>query len=549
MIDELIEDCTQGHRLPPAAVEDLKDYLNDNPFRPESLADLLEIFCHPNFARAADVHYLLFHHLRQGADQVDYDLMAAKLGETAASWRTILLAQPPHRARPQDGRLLHLTFPLAKASSEGAFVEALVVPLPGNEAPLSFGPAHRKDSLLVIQQAVAPLLSETFSPCPTCGAPRKVADPEVGGRFFVVFNQDFSGESYMLSVAAAMVLDQEVFETFSFTGRLDARGNIYSVGFLEEKASICSEHGRKMLDVRHMRDLSELLYWLGEGPLDLPILPLVGKVAQEVQRGLERLEAAIAKEQPYFNLNNLQELFGLRPEELTITHEEFLPPEQAYWENFLHHTVRPRLNRIITAIPGRRRVLHIGSSVVALSMSVGVFLGTKKPAVLYHYQDDLYHPVLRLSEGQLRSIKQVDLNPARLEHLKPPVVSPGAEYAIVIYLASHSPYAQVQKFLDEHPDLPEQMVKIERQGTQHGVLPLPPPDWSRYVQEMYSILNQVGQQRLHLFVSMPGALAMGLGMAMGHFFRGTIYNFNPREKDSSSAYYPVFSPGELASPF
>jgi len=69
-------------------------------------------------------------------------------------------------------------------------------------------------------------------------------------------------------------------------------------------------------------------------------------------------------------------------------------------------------------------------------------------------------------------------------------------------------------------------------------------DWTGVVQELYSIiagLRDRGVEKLHLFPSMPEAMAFGLGYALGPYWDIKVYNW-VREKNT---YELVFSLNRL----
>ncbi|WP_457622954.1 SAVED domain-containing protein, partial [Persephonella sp.] len=115
--------------------------------------------------------------------------------------------------------------------------------------------------------------------------------------------------------------------------------------------------------------------------------------------------------------------------------------------------------------------------------------------------------------------------------------------------ASHNPYADVESFLkDEKRDYP--IVKIESKEFQ-GNIPLPKDFeeldddyWIRYVSEIYSALNILKNiyniKRFHFFLSVPVPIAFGLGMAVGHFWDGIIYNMSFKKNTDGKKYFPVF---------
>lgn len=67
------------------------------------------------------------------------------------------------------------------------------------------------------------------------------------------------------------------------------------------------------------------------------------------------------------------------------------------------------------------------------------------------------------------------------------------------------------------------------------------------VQEVYQVFLTLQKdprvQHIHLFHSIPVPLALGLGMALGHFVPVTIYNWEVADE----AYYPALQMNRLES--
>ncbi len=123
------------------------------------------------------------------------------------------------------------------------------------------------------------------------------------------------------------------------------------------------------------------------------------------------------------------------------------------------------------------------------------------------------------------------------------------DVAVAIWFASHSPYGDIKNYLKAN-NKNWDIIKIESKDFQ-GDIPLPKDFknidedyWIRYISEIYSFLNIIKAkyqiQNYHFFLSVPVPMAFALGMAIGHFWDGYIYNLNPNSPNPKEKYYPVF---------
>ena len=373
--------------------------------------------------------------------------------------------------------------------------------------------------------------------------------------FFVIFDDNFSGKSFMLSIFAGLTLPEHVIKNFMFTGVLNEEGEIFPVEYIKEKETLAVKENLKLITPEHIDNVDELLYYLGDRQIDIPFVYLIKRPENEAKLALQKIELKIKKSNPLFSIEKLRNIFDIKEEDLYINTNEFLPEisfEDLEKENKWIEQIKifeEKLKNIYSKLSYKNRVLHIGLSVPSsLAMGLGIKLGAKKPVVVYHYQSDEYIPVIDLSDkNKLRKIKyirkNIDKNLKNIEIIKP--TSLNKEMAVAIWLASHNPYSDVENYLIQK-GRNFSLLKIESKDFQ-GNIPFPEDFedidkdyWTRYVSEIYSVLNILKNEgpveKYHFFLSVPVALAFGIGMAIGHFWKGVIYNlsFNSKEK-----YYPV----------
>jgi len=381
--------------------------------------------------------------------------------------------------------------------------------------------------------------------------------------FFVIFDKDFVGKSFMLSVIAGLVIPEENLENLAFTGVLNEEGEILEVIYIPDKEKISQEKGLTLIkpDVDILDNIDELIYWLGDEPIDIPFLFFVKREKNEVLSSLRKIEKKIKQKKPFFSLKGLKQIFNINLEDLFISYDNWLSPlkeSQIFEDNEWIHQVKnfeEKLKNLYSKISKKSRILHLGFSIPAsLAMALGIKLGAKKPVVLYHYQADEYMPVIDLSDkNKLRKIKYIRKNIK--QHLKNVEVEYTSDFkntknvAVSIWLASHSPYGDVKNYLKAN-NKNWDMIKIESKDFQ-GDIPLPgdfeyadKDYWTRYISEIYSVLNVIKNkhqiQNYHFFLSVPLPIAFALGMAIGHFWDGYIYNFSQISSNLKEKYYPVF---------
>jgi len=380
--------------------------------------------------------------------------------------------------------------------------------------------------------------------------------------FFVIFDKNFDGKSFMLSILAGLTLPQESLKKFAFTGVLNEEGEIFPVGYISFKEEISKENGLILITPDHLDTVEELIYYLGDEKVDIPFVFFIKRPPNEAKLSLKKLESKIKEKVPFFSIEKLCNLFGFVQEDLIVNFENFLPvldtdelDTDNLWSNQVK-TFEQKLKYIYSKFEYKKRVLHfaLGGVPSSLAMALGIKLGAKKPIILYHYQSDEYFPVIELSDYKnLRKIKYIRKNlKENLENIEfflEDTFSNTKDIAVSIWLASHNPHFDVENYLKQTKKEFD-LLKIESKDFQ-GDIPLPDDFediskdyWVRYISEIYSLLNILknnkGVQNYHIFLSVPVVIAFGLGMAVGHFWKGVIYNYNFGAKTSDTKYYPVF---------
>lgn len=358
--------------------------------------------------------------------------------------------------------------------------------------------------------------------------------------FFVIFDKNFSQTSYLLSVVCAVFLPQYVLDCYAFTGEVNSEGEINDVGYLKQKERAVKEKGLTLITPEDVSHIDELLYYLGDYPVDIPFLQLSNKPFEEAVISIEKLSDRIKEKSPFFDLKKLEKFFGIKREDLLLTtgilpqiDEKDLEKENEWIKTI--KTFEEKLKKIYSKIRRKKRILHFAGSISSLSFGLGVKFGIKKPVVVYHYQADEYFPVIDLSDDRkIRDTKQIKKVTDLLETEFLTKKENSRDLGVAIWVASHNPFGDVVRFCQ---DKDCDVVGIRLKDNQGNIPVYDTELWVKIVNQLYSVLNDLKNkryERLHFFISSPVAVSFVLGMSVGHFINGTVYN-------KGSSYYPVFN--------
>ena len=370
----------------------------------------------------------------------------------------------------------------------------------------------------------------------------------IGKDFFVIFDKNFKGDSYLLSIAAGIFLPDYSLEDFAFTGKVNEEGEIYPVGYIPKKEEVAKEKGLKLITYNDVSHIDELIYYLGDKPVDIPFLQLSNKTKEEAYISLEKLENKIKEKTPFYSLKKIEKFFELNKEDLLLITGFLSEPEDLEKDNPWIEVIKQfeeKLKKIYSNIRRKKRILHFAGSISTLAFAFGIKIGAKKPVTVYHYQADDYHLVADLSDkNKIRKIKHIKGDLELLEIKKLKENENANEIAVVVWIASHNPYGDVIVFSEGKS---WDIFGIETKEYK-GNLPLPEDIdsegfWIEIVREIYTAINKLKNKKyryFHIFLSSPVPIAFCLGMAVGHFINGGIvYNLNLSEK-RKLPYYSVF---------
>ncbi|WP_297444467.1 SAVED domain-containing protein [Desulfurobacterium sp.] len=345
-----------------------------------------------------------------------------------------------------------------------------------------------------------------------------------GKGFAVTFDSSFSQDSFMLAVVAGLLAEDKHFLShLSFTGSVDCYRNILSVGLIGEKKKISEEQNLKLITAEDVKYLKQLKCYLKRSiPVPFPLM--VGKHKEAVKIFFRNFE-----KETKLNCDAVSKFSGISLSDMGVVKGNSL-------ENSLeafHKLLEEEFSSKLLKVTGRREdaVFHITGVVSSLMYGAGIIFGVRKKAVLYHYQDGEYHPILAISR-ELKEIKR------SRNWIKTSQIEKGSnkEAAITLHIASHNPLGSTRAFVKNYLKNASHFYITLKENT--GNVPLNREIWKTVVSEIYSELNRLRSEymveRFHIFLSIPCPMAFALGACAGKFIPATIYNYIP-EKNSYSA--------------
>jgi len=251
----------------------------------------------------------------------------------------------------------------------------------------------------------------------------------------------------------------------------------------------------------------------------IPIAFVIGKSRKEGRNAYEDLKSAISNLTGFSEFEKLGKLFNIDFDDLLIHWEEqFEKPED--WKKYLERA-RNNIVRYKAEVPGRK-IYHVCLyGPVATGFGIGAMFGSNHRVVVYHHDKDKdeYAPVIDL-RSDVRRIKQAAKEFRHILKVEYP-----QRYTENIALILDSPgnkaYGCAVGYVKEKfKEVEIVHVEIEELNPQNS--------WIRAVQEVFYVFNQLQQRTevktIHLFFTIPLALAIGIGMALGNFVPVIVYH-------------------------
>ena len=337
----------------------------------------------------------------------------------------------------------------------------------------------------------------------------------LGGGFAFFFDEEFSGESYMLPAVVSLYVENPPQDAV-FTGKIDREGNIYEVNGIPKKRALVKKHNLRLIEPSHLDRVQTLKSWLDANRYDVPLY--VTKSKDNYEGELRTFYSHHVFENSEKILELLEILNGIPREKLVIPTGQ-IPPEEPAWEGVVNEFYR-RTKEIEKALGGRE-VLHIAiNGASALGFSLGAVFGSQKPFVFYHFQDGRYIPIkvenVRSLKERLREYRHIDYY----------LEDEGKDLVVVFAFAHHDPVASVKEFTK---DMDSTLLVIRHKSSGN----VPVKEMFDVARESASLIQDVRTDRnfgsYHFFLSTPVSIAFMVGVAFGCYNPGYIYNYQGKD--------------------
>ena len=390
-----------------------------------------------------------------------------------------------------------------------------------------------EDESILAKALVVPLSSKTFSLNTFVKSESldtiKIATNQ---NFFVMFDNQFSGESYKLAVVTGIIAkNKDILENVAFTGNITSDGLIIPVKYLDKKKKIAQKEGKTLITPEDIETIDELHFWLN--PEHMPVIFIHSNKPDLASQSLKQIEDAIKKDERFkhFKIENLKKFYQLQDEDMYLITPSVDFSSKEELVNILS-MFKEKIKNLLSLkgiIKDQHKViLNISAGISTLALYFGVVLGNRQATIIYHFQDGAYHKVIDLSENS-RKIKQkksefkeisVDKDMECAESISKSSGSSCDPLLIIIYLASHNPIDQGLKYKEQIKAKGHLIIKSkDNQGN------LPIGDWSNIVSEIYTAIDDNKQSENHLIFSAPVPIILALGMALGYFLPIRVHHY------------------------
>ncbi|AEI15263.1 hypothetical protein Flexsi_1613 [Flexistipes sinusarabici DSM 4947] len=338
--------------------------------------------------------------------------------------------------------------------------------------------------------------------------------------FFIMFDNYFAGRSFSLAAAAAGLLKEDKLKYFAFSGEVKENANIAKVENLPAKRKISEEKDLFFVSPDSVDNLNQLTK-LNAETVDIPFIQLFGKQKTELEKNLEKISGNEI-------VNDYKIWVGILggDKSLVFTHtEEMLENTTEVWDELLLDFYE-KINKLYQ-LPYYVNIHFLGS-LSAFAFLSGIVFGAKNKITIHHYQDGSIFRVMDFSEKSVRLLKSKTKKYEKVKYSVEYTVAESEDAAIVIYLASHNPKNDAQKYIESHLKCSLLFICLENN---QGNIDLNEDDWIKTVAEIYSLVDEAGEligksiRKYHFFMSIPVPVAFGFGMAYGDYKKIAVYNY------------------------
>jgi len=346
--------------------------------------------------------------------------------------------------------------------------------------------------------------------------------PFLNKGYIVFFDCEFEGNSFEAALISALCLGRSN-SKFLFTGSVKKDGSIVS-GDVDKKRKLAQMNGKRLI---FRGNINQILNLLRNKHIKIPIFIGTNSNLCDLTKLSESAETEIT---------SVSQILSIEPQDMLLQ----LPaniPFTVNWESLILKSIRlisksKASSEEISKIP----IFHVGFKMPAsLALGIGASVGTGKvPIVVYHYDPiQGYLPVIDLTKNpraikkKISSYEELEIIPLKQKNSKSCVLT--------IRLASHSPQSIA---LEELTNSVNGSLFLIEHKSNTGNLPIK-KDWTKIVTELRSVVEEIHKtfSEIHLVLSLPIAIAFGLGMALGNYWDISVYQFNK----SDGKYYKVLN--------
>lgn len=360
----------------------------------------------------------------------------------------------------------------------------------------------------------------------------KILENILETKLVVIFSDDFSGNSFMLSLYIAIRTGgkiRKLFPKLIFTGAFTKALVPEPTDHVDVKHEISKKLGRRLVTIEEIDDLNNLVMFFMKDKKDVPFYFSVrsdrDSALSEFRNFCNDVSSFLDLK---FNGNMLDKVFERSTWlfwESELSSQDFVIAADEIIDLLTEETF------------GKDTVLHIAiKGPSALAFIVGLKLKPYRELVFYHYNSGKYSPVLDLRENPRMIVERIryeSFEKIQFETYDDSLIGcQDSEVAVLIDMAGQNAIDEVRMFLREN-GICAKLLHITHKDSGN----IPVGDWSKEVREIKTLLDRVGKKVIyHIFLSCPVPLAFGLGLSMKEdTHKVKLYSYSRGE------YHLVFS--------
>jgi hypothetical protein len=287
--------------------------------------------------------------------------------------------------------------------------------------------------------------------------------------------------------------------------------------------------GKTLITSEDFDTIQNLLKFLTTSPKPLPfLLATKGRTTSELKNNLNLLIKASGKE--VFPTDNFyKRLFNKPP----------------YWDYGKLNTkgdwqrVLKDFSEVLKKVDSTFEDTHLHLTLdgpSALAFGLGIIHGAHKKATFYQFQGGNYFPVIRLDEQNSRLLKSYSGQTDLVKVKDFWETDKAYALAVVLDFVSHPLSRRVEEFLKENQIKADTLILEHSQKANLDVN----REWTEDVAQTFTLIRNFWEKKPYkeilFFFGTPVAFAFGLGCAVGHFYRGRVFNYSPVKNTYEEVY-------------